>query len=76
MEYETLKQFVENLQPTGIEYFVNEYRSVDVKEIIFMNIKDCSWANPKSLIEDVKFRLEENYGIVIDEPIIIKGVEY
>lgn len=80
MKFETLEKFVENLKPSGIEIFVSELISEDMKNIILMNVRRCHTHKGKSartsLINEVRGHLSNYYGIEINEEIELDGEKY
>ena len=80
MKFETLEKFVENLKPSGVEIFVNELVSEDMKNIILMNIRRCHTSKSRSartsLINEVRGHLGDYYGIKINEEIELDGEKY
>lgn len=80
MKFETLEKFVENLKPSGVEIFVSELVSEDMKNIILMNIKRCHTSKGRSvrvsLINEVRSHLGDYYGIEINEEIELDGEKY
>lgn len=77
MKFETLEKFVENLKPSGVEIFVSELVSEDMKNIILMNIRRCHTSKGRSaLINEVRGHLGDYYGIEINEEIELDGEKY
>ena len=80
MKFEILEKFVENLKPSGVEIFVSELVSEDMKNIILMNVRRCHTFKGKlartSLINEVRGHLGDYYGIEINEEIELDGEKY
>lgn len=80
MKFKTLEKFIENLKPSGVEIFVSELVSEDMKNIILMNVRRCHTFKDRSarasLINEVRGHLGDYYGIEINEEIELDGEKY